>query len=258
VSDPHTAKVQSQFGGAAEEYVKSPGHAAGDDLDLLLAWGRARGASRVLDVATGGGHTALGFAGFTPSVVATDVTAAMLHAARRFIRERGVAGVRFVTADVEALPFRDGSFGVVTCRIAAHHFPELLPAMRQISRVLAPRGAFLVQDILGREDRDHAAFILEVERRRDPSHVRTFTQREWAAFLKAAGLTVIDEAVMDKERLWEQWTGRARMTEAAKAELERFVLSSPAPYLEAFKFKIVGGRIRSFSDRMLLLRADRD
>ncbi len=227
MTEAHKAHVQSQFGRAAEDYITSPGHAGGADLDRLLAWGRARGADRVLDVATGGGHTALGFAGFTPSVVATDVTEPMLHAARRFIDERGASGVRFVAADVEALPFRDASFGVVTCRIAAHHFPELLPAVRQVCRVLVPGGAFLIQDILGREDRELAAFILEVEKRRDPSHVRAFTQREWAAFLKAAGLTVIDEMVMEKVREWEQWTERMRMSEPARADLERFVLAAP-------------------------------
>jgi len=258
MTEAHKAHVQSQFGRAAEDYITSPGHAGGADLDRLLGWGRARGADRVLDVATGGGHTALGFAGFTPSVVATDVTEPMLHAARRFIDERGASGVRFVAADVEALPFRDASFGVVTCRIAAHHFPELLPAVRQVCRVLVPGGAFLIQDILGREDRGLAAFILEVEKRRDPSHVRAFTQREWAAFLKAAGLTVIDEMVMEKVREWEQWTERMRMSEPARADLERFVLAAPPAYREAFDFKIEGRRILSFTDRMLLLRADKD
>ncbi len=258
MTEARKTQVQSQCGRTAEEYVKSPGHAGGEDLERLLAWGRARGAARVLDIATGGGHTALGFAGFTRSVVATDVTEPMLRAARRFIHDRGAASVRFVAADVESLPFRDASFGVVTCRISAHHFPELLPAVRQVSRVLVPGGAFLIQDILGREDRDLAAFILEVEKRRDPSHVRAFTQREWAAFLKAAGLTVIDEMIMEKEREWEQWTERMRMTEEAKADLERFVLAAPPACREAFAFKIDGPRILSFTDRMLLLRADKD
>ena len=258
MSDSQKAQVQAQFGPSAQDYVTSAGHAAGEDLERLVAWGRRRAAPRVLDVATGGGHTALAFAGFTPVVVAADLTLPMLDAARDFIRGKDVANVRFVAADVEALPFRDASFGVVTCRIAAHHFPELLPAVRQVCRVLVPGGAFLIQDILGREDRELAAFILEVEKRRDPSHVRAFTQREWTAFLKAAGLTVIDEMVMEKEREWEQWTERMQMTKAAKADLERFVLAAPAACREAFAFKIDGPRILSFTDRMLLLRADKD
>src|SRR2546427_3670259 len=201
VTDQQKARVQAQFGGSADAYVLSAGHAAGEDLERLLGWGRQRGAARVLDIATGGGHTALAFAGFTPTVVATDLTLPMLAAARRFIAGQGVAGVHFVAADVDALPFRDESFGVVTCRIAAHHFPELLPAVREVARVLRRGGSFLVQDILGHDDPERAGFILEVEKRRDPSHVRAFRQLEWTAFLRAAGLTVIDEAIMEKVRV---------------------------------------------------------
>lgn len=258
MTEAHKARVQAQFGGSAEAYVRSPGHAAGADLDRLVAWGRARGARAVLDIATGGGHTAIAFAAFTPLVVSTDLTAAMVRAARGLAASRGLGGVRFAAADVDALPFKDASFGVVTCRIAAHHFPALLPPLRQIARVLAPGGSFLVEDILGHEDDEAAAFILEVEKRRDPSHVRSIPRREWEAFLRAAGMTVIDEAVLEKVRPWEEWTTRTRMTPAAKAELERVVLAAPARCREAFSFVIEGGRVISFTDRMLLLRADRD
>jgi ubiquinone/menaquinone biosynthesis C-methylase UbiE len=258
VSDSQKAQVQAQFGQSAQDYVTSASHAGGEDLGRLVAWGRRRGAQRVLDVATGGGHTALAFAGFTPVVIAADLTLPMLEAARGFILGRGAANVRFLASDVEALPFRDASFGVVTCRIAAHHFPAILPAVKEIARVLKPGGAFLLQDILGHDDRELAGFILEVEKRRDPSHVRSLPQREWAAFLKAAGMTVIDEGMVSKVRPWEEWTGRMRMSLEAKADLERFVLAAPARCREGFGFRIERGRIESFTDRMILLRADRD
>jgi len=258
MTDAHKTQVQTQFGGSAEAYVTSQGHASGDDLEWLLYRGRQRGAARVLDIATGGGHTALGFAAFTPTVVATDLTEPMLRAARTFIAGQGKTAVRFLAADVEALPFRDASFGVATCRIAAHHFPELLPALRQVARVLRPGGSFLVQDILGHDDPDLAAFIREVEKRRDPSHVRSFRQIEWTAFLRAAGLTVLDEAITSKVRPWDEWTGRMRMSPEARRALDHFVLAAPARCREAFDFKLDGDRILSFTDRMLLLRADRD
>jgi len=258
VSESQQARVQAQFGPSAAAYVASPGHAAGPDLEQLIAWGKKRGAARVLDISTGGGHTALAFARFTPSVVALDVTVPMVQAARAFVAAAGVPGVRFLGADVEALPFRDRSFGTVTCRTAAHHFRSLLPALREVARVLRPGGSLLAEDIMGHDEEEAAGFMLEVERRRDPSHVRSFRQIEWTAFLRAAGLTVMDEAIMPKVRTWEDWTRRSRMAPAAKAELEAFVLAAPAACREAFDFRIEGGRILSFSDRMLLLRADRD
>jgi SAM-dependent methyltransferase len=258
VSDGQKAQVQAQFGQSAQDYVTSAGHAGGEDLERLVTWGRRLNAPRVLDVATGGGHTALAFAGFTPAVVATDLTLPMLEAARGFIGGRGAANVRFLASDVEALPFRDASFGVVTCRIAAHHFPAILPALKEIARVLKPGGSLLLQDILGHDDRELAGFIVDVEKRRDPSHVRALPRPEWVAFLKAAGMTVIDEGFLSKVRAWEEWTGRMRMKPEAKAALERYVLDAPARCREGFGFRVERGHIESFTDRMILLRADRD
>ena len=84
MSERQKAQVRAQFGPSAAAYVTSAGHATGPDLEQLLAWGRKRGAARVLDIATGGGHTALAFSRFTPSVVALDLTLPMLRAAREF------------------------------------------------------------------------------------------------------------------------------------------------------------------------------
>jgi SAM-dependent methyltransferase len=250
-------RIQEQFGGSAAAYVASPGHAGGEDLERLVAWGRALGPTRVLDVATGGGHTALAFAGVAARVIACDLTEPMLRAARGLVRERGAA-VRFVAGDVVTLPFRDGAFDVVTCRIAPHHFPDVAGAVREVRRVLRPGGSFLVQDILGHDDAAAAAFITEVERRRDPTHVRAYRAVEWKAFLRAAGLTVMDSAVVGKRRPWEEWTARTRMTPDARSALEAFVLAAPPACRAAFEFAVSGDRVESFTDRMLLLRADRD
>ena len=175
-----------------------------------------------------------------------------------FLRSRGSTNVAFVLGDVEALPFRDGAFDAVTCRIAAHHFANVAAALRQAHRVLRPGGSFLIQDILGHDDPAANAFITEVERRRDPSHVRAYRASEWKAFLRAAGLTVIDEGVVRKVRPWEEWTGRTRMTLEAREALEAFVRQAPERCRAAFDFELAGDRIAAFTDRMILLRADRD
>jgi ubiquinone/menaquinone biosynthesis C-methylase UbiE len=258
VTDAQARRVQAQFGASAAAYVESPLHAAGEDLDRLLAWGAARRADRVLDVATGGGHTALAFAGIARRVVAYDLTEPMLAAARAHVRGRGAATVEFVAGDAGDLPFRDESFDVVTCRTAAHHFADVAAAVRQIYRVLRPGGSLLLQDILGHDDAASAAFILEVEKRRDPSHVRSYRAAEWKAFLRAVGLTVMEDAVIWKLREWNEWTGRMRMTTEARRELEAFVRQAPERCRAAFDFKLTHEAVVSFNDRQILIRADRD
>ena len=258
MSSEHAERIQAHFGASAAAYVTSVGHAGGDDLERLLAWGRALAPHRVLDVATGGGHTALAFAHLGARVTAFDLTEPMLRTARGFLASHGAGDVRFVAGDVEALPFRAGTYDVVTCRIAAHHFANIGAAVRQIAGTVRPGGSLLVQDILGHDDTAAAAFITEVERRRDPTHVRAYRAVEWKAFLRGAGLTVIDEAEVRKGRPWDDWTARTRMTPDAKAALERFVREAPPACREAFEFRLDGDRVESFSDRMILLRADRD
>jgi len=259
VSDPRPRLVGEQFGPSGQDDVASAGHAGGDDLERLLAWGRAVAPARVLDVATGGGHAALAFAGLGARVVAFDVTEPMLLAARGFLAGRGTAGAGFVAGDATALPFADDAFPAVTCRIALHHFPNPAAAIREIARVLAPGGAFLAQDILGHDDATAAAFITEVERRRDPSHVRAYRAREWTAMLRGAGLTIIDQVVMSKVRDWDAWVTRARMSSGARQALEDFVRAAPAGHRAPFEFELTSeGGVKSFADRMLLLRAEKD
>jgi SAM-dependent methyltransferase len=258
VSGPQAQRVQAQFGASAAAYVTSAAHAGGEDLDRLLAWGRKRRPARVLDLATGAGHTALAFAGAALRVVAYDLTEPMLHVARELVRARGAHNVSFVAGDVGALPFGEATFDVVTCRLAAHHFPDVAHAVRHVAHVLRPGGSFLVQDLLGHDDPELSAFILEVERRRDPSHVRAYRRVEWNAFLRAAGLTVIDEDTVSKSRPWAEWTARVRMGLEARQDLERFVRAAPPACRAAFDFRLTDAAVESFADRTLLLRADKD
>jgi hypothetical protein len=128
----------------------------------------------------------------------------------------------------------------------------------QVALILAPGGSLLLQDILGHDDGDANAFITEIERRRDPSHVKAYRAAEWKALLRGAGLTIIESVTVSKVRAWDEWTARMRMSGEAKADLERFVRDAPARLREAFAFTMSGDAIESYSDRQILLRADRD
>ena len=80
------AAIQEQFGKTAEAYVHSPTHANQPDLAQMVERAHLHGDEQVLDIATGGGHTALAFAPHVREVVATDLTPRMLDAARHFIQ----------------------------------------------------------------------------------------------------------------------------------------------------------------------------
>ena len=85
--------VKRQFGKTAQNYVTSSIHAKGGDLKAMLELAGDVSGKKVLDVATGGGHTALTFARAGAEVTATDLTPEMLAAAEANIREQGLESV---------------------------------------------------------------------------------------------------------------------------------------------------------------------
>src|ERR687888_1275240 len=97
-SEEQKELARARFGRSAGSYVTSTILAEGGELPRMLDLARLTGAERVLDVATGGGHTALAFAPHVREVVATDLTPEMLEAAERFVRGQGAENVRFERA----------------------------------------------------------------------------------------------------------------------------------------------------------------
>ena len=174
----------------ADDYRNSPTHAEGPDLDLVVEWCEPAVGVTALDVATGGGHVA------------------------RRLRERGATvvtadpapGMRAdTTAFAEDLPFADGSFDVVACRIAAHHFADVNAAIREMARVAGDK--VVIEDNVFFDESSE-----EAERLRDPSHVRCYSEAEWEVMLEAAGVRVDAIERFDRRVPLQPWLDRVRCT----------------------------------------------
>ena len=252
------ARVQQQFGAAAAKYVDSPIHAHGSDLGRMVELAQLRGDERVLDIATGGGHTALAFAPRVCEVIATDLTSPMLAAAATFVHARGATNVTFELADAEALPFADASFDVVTVRIAPHHFPQPARFVQEAARVLRSGGRFIFNDNIAPDDAAQAAFLNRVEQWRDPSHVRCLSIREWHTLMQAAGLAVVQtEPAHHKVHDFVDWTARINLPANERDALEAWIVSSPVALLAAFDVGIEHGHVRSFRGDAVIIVARR-
>src|SRR5690242_5102623 len=178
------AQVQDYFSRTAESYVASFSHSTGNDLQRLIELGEWEASQRALDVATGGGHTALAVAPRVGQVVVTDLTPRMLEKAREFILQQGITNAVFQIADAEQLPFENAGFERVTCRIAAHHFPNVAQFVREVARVLKTDGIFLLIDCMAPSNVQFDVFDNRVEKWRDPSHGRSCTPEEWQGFFQ--------------------------------------------------------------------------
>jgi ubiquinone/menaquinone biosynthesis C-methylase UbiE len=199
---------EERYSKFARAYVNSQSHAKGYDLERLVEISNPQAEWDMLDIATGGGHTALKFAPLVKKVVATDLTENMLQAAGQFVSSQGVGNIEFRQADAEKLPFNEGSFDLVTCRIAAHHFPAVQEFIHESQRVLQPGGVFVLQDHVLPEDEESARKVDMFERRRDPSHNRAFSESEWIEMIKKAGLQVYHHEQITKRHELVAWLER--------------------------------------------------
>lgn len=247
MTTPITELVQQQFGPVAQQYVTSAIHAHGGDLARLIALAAPAGHEQVLDVATGGGHTALAFAPLVREVVALDLTQPMLDAARDHLTSKGVTNVTYCRAAAEDLPFDDACFDIVVCRIAAHHFADAAAYAREASRVLRPGGLFLLADHLGLDDPEYDAFMDRFERWRDPSHVRAYTVDEWRAFLEPAGLAIehAEPSFKRDSYPFQDWTARIKMPPHERDAMEQWLLAAEPRFKQFFAIVESEGRVES-------------
>jgi len=214
-------QVQSNFGVAAADYVTSKVHASGKDLTWLVEVIAFTGTEQVLDVATGGGHTAFALAPHVAEVLALDLTRPMLEVAQKEATARQLHNIRFLEGDAQQLPCEDARFDIVACRKAAHHFPYVHQAVREWARVLKPDGKLLLVDSISPEEPEIDVFLNEIETLRDPSHVRNYQLSEWITFLTEAGF------IVSTTREWAilldipSWTQRMRTPTESIAIIEQ-------------------------------------
>ena len=176
-----------RFDGLADRYARSEVHTSSPTLDRLHAI--LPKVESVCDVASGAGHTGLGFAGIALRIVAVDPAPSMLAQCQRLAAERGVA-LETVEAYAEAIPLPSESFDLVTCRLAAHHFVDLPKAMSEMTCLAKPGGHVAIIDMEGDEDPSLDALNHEIEVLHDPTHVRSYTARHWRGLFVTSGLEI--------------------------------------------------------------------
>jgi ubiquinone/menaquinone biosynthesis C-methylase UbiE len=221
-------KVREQFGASADEYAKSEVHAKGESLSLLVDLVEPRSDWRVLDIATGAGHTAMAIAPRVERVVATDITREMALKASELSFSRGINNMDVCMADAESMPFRDSSFDLVTCRIALHHFSDAQKAIHEAARILKPGAVFGLDDNIVIEGGPAEEYYNSFEKIRDPSHNRVYTLSELKSILENEGLDVVSTGHVAKEMEFQDWANRQHVNGRDKERLMSMLHDLPA------------------------------
>lgn len=138
-----------------------------------------RGCKRILDAGCGNGRYSrfiLKRADLDALITGFDLSHRMLKRARRRIPNPRVS---LASAELTRLPYPDAFFDAVVCGWVLEHLPDPRPGLKELSRVLAPGGKFL---LMTTEDTFTGSMCSRMW------HCRTYGRDELAGFCKEEGL----------------------------------------------------------------------
>jgi SAM-dependent methyltransferase len=110
----------------------------------------------------------------------------MIERAQTLQADAAVENVRWMVGDAYHLPLKDREFSIVTCRYAFHHMLAPAAAVAEMTRVCAPGGRVVLVDVITTHEKTEA--FNNMERLRDPSHVRALTLDELVGLAESSGL----------------------------------------------------------------------
>ncbi len=215
--------IQQEFTKQAEAYAANPNITDPAWAMRLVQAAQPHTQDQVLEIATGPGYVALAFAPVAQEVVGIDLTAAPLAIAEANRQARGLTNVRFEAADANQLPFADGAFDIVVCRLAVHHVAAPERVFQEMVRVCRAGGKVVIEDLLASEQPGRAAYYNGWERLRDPSHVTALSLTQLIALYAAAGLEIEQVQSEPKTQIVEQWLQNAQTPPAQATEVRRLI-----------------------------------
>ncbi len=175
----------------------------------------------------------------------------MVESAELLKTGAGIRHVKFRIADAGDIPYQAGSFDVVVCRFAFHHFshPEkVLDEMARVSR----RDVMLI-DGVSSEDDEQSRYLNEIEKIRDKSHVKLYKKSELKAMLKNAGLKPLKIAHQPLDQYLDEWIDRANPPDADRKVVEDRISRCLKEDLCGLDVRFEDGRIKFTYDTITIL-----
>lgn len=206
--------MKIDFGKTAQDYGRYRAGFPKAFFDRVVGSGFVRPRDRLLDLGTGTGTLARGFAGLGCFVTALDPSRALLDQAEQLDRAAGISGITYLEGRAEAVPLGDHSFDVVTAGQCWHWFNGA-KAAAEAGRVLRDGGRIIVAhfDWISLPGNSVEA-TEELMAAYNPSRILAGSglHAESLSALATEGFIEIETASFDVQTSYthEAWRGRAR------------------------------------------------
>jgi ubiquinone/menaquinone biosynthesis C-methylase UbiE len=181
-------KTIDQFTKQAACFAEAPEIKDEAALQLVIQFAGLAAEDNVLDVACGPGILSCACAKVARMVTGIDITPAMIERAKDLQAREKLENLTWRVGDVRSLPFPDDHFTAAISRYAFHHIIDPSDVLAEMKRVCKPSGRIVVIDMAAPSDSRQALALNEMERVRDPSHVRAHSADELAELFLTAGL----------------------------------------------------------------------
>ncbi len=172
----------------------------------------------VLEVAAGTCACGRAIAPFVTKVTCLDMTPAMLSVGKDAAEKEHLKNIDFFIGDAAELPFPDCSFDIVLSRLAFHHFPNIEQPFAEMVRVLKPGGKLVLIDMEAAEETLRETED-EIERMRDPSHVRILSRTEMLSLYRKTGLPVSFCETIRMPMILQNWLDHTKTPEPIQKEI---------------------------------------
>jgi ubiquinone/menaquinone biosynthesis C-methylase UbiE len=199
--------VKERFTRTAQQFGKFSLAKRAVEAEKLVALAAPLGTERALDLACGPGTFTCAFARRVRWIAGLDLTTPMMQQGRAAAAAAGLRNVAWGCGNAAALPFASGTFDLVSCGYAVHHFGEPAAVLAEVARVLRAGARLALMDLIvpGEVSLAAGAANNEIEIARDSSHERTFFAAELRALVETAGLRVRAEQTDTRTRLFNEW-----------------------------------------------------
>ncbi len=143
------------FDRVAPEWSKlRSGYYDAEVIDRLLDSGLLGEDMVLVDLGAGDGYLSRAVAPKVDTVIAVDISGAMISELRKKAAREGLKNIQTVVSDGCDVPLGDGSVDIVCANMFLHHIEEPVTAVREMSRILRPGGKVFLADLTEHGNRE--------------------------------------------------------------------------------------------------------